>query len=188
MRSRTYSVWCTLWRAIQIASPTGKRFIWMTGFRQKNRHHFFRHHFIWHIIQTAQSMQRIYVRFFCAIPFVHKQADSAARKHYESGTATNHIRQLIQQYRAFNLKPFWLIGLTSSSVFWLSKKCIRITRRTLLNLIQEAREERVGKNKTKKGVHITLNPTNLYMYMKLRANVINNIPFGTAPGQKGSDH
>jgi hypothetical protein len=128
MRSRTYSVWRTLWRAIQIASPTGKRFIWMTGFRQKNQHRF-----LWHIIQTAQSMQRIYVRLFCAIPFIHKQADSAARKHYESGMATNHIRQLIQQYRAFNLEPCWWIGLTFSSVFWLSKKCIRITCRTLLN-------------------------------------------------------
>jgi hypothetical protein len=36
--------------------------------------------------------------------------------------------------------------------------------------------------------HITLNPTNLYRYMKLRAYVINNYSSKTEPAQNGSNH
>ena len=76
--------------------------------------------------------------------------------------------------------------MTFSSVFWLSEEMNKDnTQRSTDEL--DTRKERASSVKQRR-VHITLNPTNLYRNIKLRAYIINNFSSGTGPAQKGSNH
>ena len=77
--------------------------------------------------------------------------------------------------------------MTFSSVFWLSEEMNKDSTQRSTDELDTRRKERASRVKQRR-VHITLNPTNLYRNIKLRAYIINNFSSGTGPAQKGSNH
>ena len=75
--------------------------------------------------------------------------------------------------------------MTFSSVFWLSEEMNKDNTQRSTDELDTRRKERASRVKQRR-VHITLNPTNLYRNIKLRAYIINNFSSGTGPAQKGA--